>query len=312
MKKINHYSVLLSESINGLKINPTGTYVDMTLGLGGHSKEIIRRLEKGGTLIAIDQDEKAIEIAKKNLSDEINKTKAKVIFIKSNFEKIDTVLEELNIKGIDGFLYDLGTSFYQLTSPERGFSFKEDLIDMRMDLDQTFTALSVLNEYSEKELMKMFFDYGDIKFARDLAKEIISFRENKPFKDTGDLNSIIDRFKKRNGKSSINNIYQAIRIEVNDEIGVLEKSLEKAIKFLNLNGVMSIITFHSLEDRVVKNFFRKYRDLEKETQFEILKFYKTTKAVFPSKEEVFENLPSRSAKLRILTKIYEQDISNRD
>ncbi len=300
MEKINHYSVLLSETIKSLRIKPDGTYIDMTLGLGGHTKAIAKMLTTG-KVIAIDQDINAIRKAKETLEEYSDK----IIFVKSNFRNIDIVLKELGISKVDGILYDLGTSYYQLTSKERGFSFKGTKLDMRMDLDSTFNALNVLNEYSESDLKRIFFDYGDVKFAKDLAKEIILFRSTTPFENVLQLNTIISNFNTYNRKTNFNNIYQAIRIEVNDEIGALKESLEKALSFLKINGVISVISFHSYEDKTVKDIFNKYKNLSKETPFEIKKYFRTQKVIYPSLEEVNKNNPSRSAKLRNIIKINE-------
>ena len=300
MEKINHYSVLLSETIKSLNIKADGIYIDMTLGLGGHTKEIAKQL-KTGKVIAIDQDINAIARAKENLKDYHDK----IIFIKSNFRDIDNVLKELEITKVDGILYDLGTSYYQLTSKERGFSFKGETLDMRMDLDADFDALSLLNNYSESELAKVFFDYGDVKFAKDLAKEIVLYREEFVFKNAAQFNDIITNFNTYNGKTNFNNIYQAIRIELNDEIGALEESLEKALGFLKINGVIAVISFHSFEDKTVKKIFNKYKNISKETPFEIIRYFRTQKAIYPSSDELEKNNPSRSAKLRNIIKINE-------
>ncbi len=299
MSNLNHVSVMLSETIRSLNIRENGIYIDMTLGLGGHSEAIAKELQKG-TIVCVDQDEKALSHAKDRLSKYINDD-LKIFFIHSNFANIKNILEELKLTKIDGVLMDLGTSYYQLTDIDRGFSYKGNVLDMRMNPSSSKDAQNVLNEYSEKELANIFFKYGDVKFANDLAKEIILFRESEYLKYPSQLNQIIDRFSKIQ-KNNIKNIYQAIRIEVNDEINSLRKALEDVVDFLNIDGVISVITFHSLEDKTVKDYFNELKRLEQETPFEIIKFFKTSKVVWPSKEEVNENKPSRSAKLRILIK----------
>ncbi len=300
MSNLNHVSVMLAETIRSLNIKENGIYIDMTLGLGGHSEAIAKTLKRG-TIVCIDQDEKALEHSKNRLSQYINDD-LKIYFIHSNFSNIKNILLELNLTKVDGVLMDLGTSYYQLTDTDRGFSYKGDILDMRMDFSSNSkTAQTVLNEYSQVELAKIFFEYGDVKFAKDLAREIILFRESEYIKYPSQLNQIIDRFSKMH-KNNIKNIYQAIRIEVNDEISVLQKALKDVTEFLNIEGVISVITFHSLEDKVVKEYFNELKKLEHETPFEIIKFFKTSKVMWPSKEEISENKPSRSAKLRILVK----------
>ncbi len=298
MEKINHYSVLLEETINALKIKPDGIYLDTTLGLGGHTKAIAKHLTSG-KVIAIDQDEYALQMAKENLKD----YQDRIIFVKENFRNIDRVLDELQIKTIDGAVYDLGTSYYQLTSKERGFSFQDNLkLDMRMDLELPMNAADILNQFSEAELNYIFRTYGEVKNSHKLVKKIVGLREQAPIQTTSELNSIIDSL--ANSKRA--NIYQALRIAVNDEFGALEESLIKVFDYLSVDSIVAVISFHSLEDRIVKTIFQKMRNQAVETPKQIVRFYHTFKPVVPSQEELNINRASRSAKLRTIKKINVQ------
>ena len=253
-----HKSVLLEETIEGLKVKPDGIYVDGTLGGGGHSYEVASRLGKNGRLIGIDQDEAAIEAAGKRLADFGDK----VIIARSNYRNTKTVLEAIGITGIDGMMLDLGVSSYQLDTEERGFSYRFNTsLDMRMDQRQSLTARDIVNDYSEMELFHIIRDYGEDKFAKNIAKHIVKARENKPIETTGELNEIIKAAipaKMRvDGGHPSKRTYQAIRIECNRELEVLKESLEELIELLNPGGRLCIITFHSLEDRIVKTAFKK-------------------------------------------------------
>lgn len=302
-QEINHYSVLLKETINKMEIDPKGIYVDMTLGLGGHSEQIAKRLTTG-RLISFDQDEIAIARAKNRLKKYEN-----ITFVKSNFRFIKEELAKIGINKVDGILYDLGTSFYQLTDENRGFTYHgESILDMRMDLQGKVTAADILNTYDEKKLSWIFKKYGDEKKSKQLAKAIVERREVVKFETNVQLNEIIKEVKGWNkNKHPSKNIFQSIRIEVNNEIDVIEESLIQAIELIKINGRISVITFHSLEDIVTKNiFWQKKQDII-QTPMENIHLYHTPKVVYPSKEEIKENKASRSAKLRILIKKRENN-----
>ena len=252
-----HKSVLLWETIEGLKIKPDGVYVDGTLGGGGHSAEIVARLHGGGRLIGIDQDEAAIEAARRKLSG----FGEKVLVVRDNYRNTKTVLARLGISGIDGMMLDLGVSSYQLDTKERGFSYRYDTpLDMRMDMRQNFSARDIINGYSEMELYRVIRDYGEDKFAKNIAKHIVKAREKKPIETTGELNEIIRaaipaKMRVEGGHPS-KRTFQAIRIECNRELEVLKESIEELIELLKPGGRLCIITFHSLEDRIVKTAFK--------------------------------------------------------
>ena len=252
-----HKSVLLEESIDGLNIKENGVYVDCTLGFGGHSSEILKRLKKG-LLIAIDQDDMAIKASKERLS----KISDNYEIIKCNFVRMKEELLKRGISKVDGILFDLGVSSPQLDIDERGFSYHHDAkLDMRMDQSKEFSAYDVVNTYDYDKLVKIFREYGEEKYAISIAKQIIKYRENKPIETTLELVDIIKSgmpYKAMRDSHPARKVFQAIRIEVNDELNVLEKALEDAISLLNVNGRICVITFHSLEDRIVKNIFRKY------------------------------------------------------
>lgn len=293
---IKHYTVLKQESIDKLNIDPAGTYVDMTLGMGGHSEAILKELTTG-RLISFDQDEVAIAHSKERLKEFDN-----VTFVKSNFKDVKEELNKIGITEVDGFLYDLGTSYYQLTDSERGFTYHgEAKLDMRMDSDNPITASDVLNTYTEEKLTWVFKKYGDEKRSRALAKAIVTKREETPFETNVQLNEVIKEVKGWDkNKHPSKNIFQAIRIEVNNEIDVIEESLEQAISMLKIGSRVAVITFHSLEDIVTKNIFWKKKQEIIETTMENIHLYHTPKVVYPSKAEVEENYASRSAKLRTL------------
>lgn len=302
-----HYSVLLKESIEGLNIRPDGIYVDCTLGYGGHSEEILKRLDSG-FLYCFDQDEEAIKYSQERLSKVGNNFK----IIYSNFENIDEKLEEEGITKVDGILFDLGFSSPQIDDASRGFSFMKDAkLDMRMDKNQKLDAYTVVNNYKEDQLALIFFKYAEEKFSRSIAKNIV---KNRPINSTLELVDVI--------KSSVPTkyaltrhperpIFQAIRIEVNQELKVLENVLPKAIDLLNDGGRISVITFHSLEDRIVKQTFKKISevdDLVKGLPI-IPDEYKpkiklvNKKPILPSDEECEENSRSKSSKLRIIERV---------
>ena len=306
--EFNHYSVMLHETIESLNIKPDGIYVDGTLGGGGHSFEIAKRLTDGGHLYGIDQDEAAIEAATERLKDYSERITA----IRANYKDAVSILKEKGIGGVDGIVLDLGVSSYQLDTAERGFSYKANsALDMRMDRRQKLTAYDIVNTYSIKELFRIIRDYGEDKFAQNIAKHIVQAREIKPIETTYELNDIIKaaipmKMRVEGGHPS-KRTFQAIRIECNHELDVLRDSLDEMIDFLNPGGRLSIITFHSLEDRIVKTSFKKNEDpctcpknfpvcvcgnVSKGTVV-------TKKPIVPSDEELEVNSRSKSAKLRV-------------
>ncbi len=306
--KFNHTSVLLQETIDGLNIRPDGIYVDGTLGGGGHSYEIASRLSDRGQLIGIDQDEAAITAAGERLKEFGDR----VIIVRSNYRNTKSILQSLQIEKIDGMMLDLGVSSYQLDTEERGFSYRYDApLDMRMDKRQTLTARDIVNGYSEMELFRVIRDYGEDKFAKNIAKHIVAARQQSPIETTGRLNEIIKaaipaKMRAEGGHPS-KRTYQAIRIECNKELEVLRDSLEELIGLLNPGGRLCIITFHSLEDRIVKSAFKKAENpctcppsfpvcvCGKVSQGKVI----TNKPILPGEEELERNSRAKSAKLRI-------------
>ena len=302
-----HYSVLLNEAVEGLDIKEDGIYVDCTLGGAGHSLEILKRL-KNGKLYAFDQDNVALENAKEKLAEYSDK----VVFIKSNFVNLKEKLAELGVHEVDGVLYDLGVSSPQLDTPERGFSYNYDTrLDMRMDTDVKISAYEVVNEYSYHDLVKIFYRYGEENFSKQIARNIEKKREQKPIETTFELVEIIKESipaaKRRTGGHPAKRVFQAIRIAVNNELSVFEDSLEQAIDIVSVGGRISVITFHSLEDRICKQIFNSYsksKNIPKnlpimpEESLSKLKVI-TRKPIYPSDIELEENNRSRSAKLRV-------------
>lgn len=305
-----HYSVLLEESISNLNIKEDGIYVDATLGFAGHSSEILKRIQKG-YLFAFDQDIDACRASNLKLSKVGNNFK----IINDNFVNIKKRLEENNIYHVDGILYDLGVSSPQLDIASRGFSYHNDArLDMRMNQNSSLSAYEVVNNYSEKALTDIFYKYGEEKYAKKIASNIVKYRENKEIVTTLELVDIIKTsvpFKAMRESHPARKVFQAIRIEVNDELNVLKASLEDAIKLLNINGRICVITFHSLEDRIVKEIFKKYTKVNQELNNlpfipeEYLPNYKliNTKVIIPSNKELTENNRSRSAKLRVIERV---------
>ena len=303
-----HYSVLLEETVDGLNIKPDGIYVDGTLGGGGHAYEVCKRLNDKGRFIGIDQDEAAIEAAGARLSD----FGERVTIVRSNYCDMKSQLQKLGIDKVDGIVLDLGVSSYQLDTAERGFSYRVDApLDMRMDRRQTMTARDIVNDYSEKDLFRIIRDYGEDKFAKNIAKHIVMEREKGPIETTGQLIEIIKRaipmkFQKTAGHPA-KRTFQAIRIELNRELEVLRDSLDDMIEMLNEDGRICIITFHSLEDRIVKGIFKKNEDpCTCPSHFPVCVCGNvskgkvvTRKPILPSEEELEENSRSKSAKLRI-------------
>lgn len=306
-----HTSVLLEETVEGLKIKPEGIYVDGTIGGGGHSAEIAARLDTRGRLIGIDQDETAILAAGERLK-EFGEL---VTIIRSNYRNTKEVLSSLGIREIDGMILDLGVSSYQLDTGERGFSYRYDApLDMRMDLRQTLTAERIVNSYTEQELFRVIRDYGEDKFAKNIAKHIVRARQLSPIRTTGELNEIIRaaipaRMRAEGGHPS-KRTFQAIRIECNRELEVLKDSIEELIDLLKPKGRLCVITFHSLEDRIVKNAFRRaVNPCTCPPEFPVCVCGKvskgkiiTGKPILPGEKERKENSRSKSAKLRIFEK----------
>ena len=311
MEKINfnHTPIMLEECIEGLNIKESGIYVDGTMGGAGHSKNIVKKLSKEGKLIGIDRDETALSVAKDRLKDFDN-----VIYVHDNHDNIDAILEELDIKGVDGILLDLGVSSYQLDERNRGFSYIGDAaLDMRMDKTQELDAKYVVNNYTEEELAKIIYEYGEERFSRSIARNICSCRKIKTIETTSELVKIIEnsipKSKQKDGHPA-KRTFQAIRIEVNNEIKPLYETVIKSINSLNSKGRLCIITFHSLEDRAVKNAFIEaegrcicppdlpYCSCGVKSLGRII----TKKPIVPTEEEQNENTRSRSAKLRIFEK----------
>ena len=303
-----HYSVLLNESIDNLNIKEDGIYVDCTLGYAGHSSQILKRITRG-CLFAFDQDGEAINYSRKILDQISNNYE----IINSNFVNIKEELNRRGITKVNGILFDLGVSSPQLDEAERGFSFHNDAkLDMRMNQNQELSAYEVVNEYSVDELTKIFYEYGEEKYARNIAKGIVKRRENKKIETTLELVEVIkenvpEKYKRDHHPAR--KVFQAIRIEVNDELNVLEKALLDAIDLLDKGGRLCVITFHSLEDRIVKNTFKKYSEVDKvykglpyipeeyRPKVKMIGKYK------PSKEELDENNRSRSSILRVIEKL---------
>lgn len=307
---MKHYSVMLNESIEGLNIKPEGIYVDCTLGYAGHSSEILKRLTTGH-LYAFDQDEEAI----KDANNRLEKIGKNYTIIHSNFVNLKDKLEELDVTKVDGILFDLGLSSPQIDNKDRGFTFMNDApLDMRMDLSNKITAESIVNNYSIEELTNIFYLYGEEKMSKIIAKKIVSERNNKQIKTTKELVKIIESSvgaKYFNKFHPERQIFQAIRIEVNSELNVLKEVLPDAINLLNKNGRISVITFHSLEDRIVKQLFKKESEVDdlvkglpvipEEFQPKIKLINK--KPILPTEKELEENSRSRSAKLRIIERL---------
>lgn len=302
-----HKSVLLREAVDSLNIKPDGVYMDGTAGGGGHSAEILKRLCEKGKLIAVDQDPDALEALEEKFKDNKN-----VIIIKSNFSALEDILAKAGVEELDGLLLDIGVSSYQLDTAQRGFSYHFDApLDMRMSQSGK-TAADVVNTYSEKELADLIFRYGEEKFSRSIAKNIVKSREIKPIETTAELVDIIKSSMPESAKRGAHparKTFQAIRIEVNAELDVLDKALESALKHIKKGGVISVITFHSLEDRLVKQKFKEWaQGCTCPKDFPVCVCGKTPKvkvlkAVTPSSEEIEENNRSRSARLRSAIKL---------
>ena len=305
-----HISVLLEESISSLNLDESSIIVDATLGYGGHSSNILERIKKGH-LFAFDQDSEAI----RHSTDRLNKIGTNFTIIKSNFVHLQEELNRLGVYKIDGALFDLGVSSPQLDDEERGFSFHNDAkLDMRMDRDQKLSAYEVVNNYSKEELSKIFYKYGEDKFANNIAKKIVEYRESKPIETTLELVDVIKTavpMKFRIDKHPARQIFQAIRIEVNHELDVIEPAINQALDMLNVGGRVAVITFHSLEDRLVKNIFKDKCKIDDKVKGlpnipdEYLPDFKLVynKAIAPSDEELEKNPRARSSKLRVIERI---------
>lgn len=311
----DHTTVLLKETVDGLNINPDGIYVDCTLGGAGHSEYLVKQLSPQGRLICFDQDTIAIENAKIRLAGYLDR----VTFVHSNFRYLKDELYKLNIDKVDGILYDLGVSSPQLDTPERGFSYHHDApLDMRMDQTAELTAFHVVNDWSYEDLVRIFFRYGEEKFSKQVARKIEEARKKAPVETTGQLVELIKdgipAAARRKGGHPAKRIFQAIRIAVNDELGAAEDSLVDAIDLLKIGGRISVITFHSLEDRLCKTLFKEASSLPDlppglpiipDNMKPTLKLI-TRKPILPSDEELAANNRSRSAKLRIAEKINDK------
>lgn len=303
-----HISVLLKECIENLNLQQNSIVVDATLGYAGHSSEILKRIPTG-FLYCFDQDDEAIEYSTNKLVSIANNFK----IIRSNFVAIKEKLEEQNVNQVDGILFDLGVSSPQLDEDYRGFSFHQDAyLDMRMDRTNQLTAYSVVNDYSESQLIEIFFRYGEEKYAKSIAKRIIEFRQTKPIETTLELVEIIKSAvpqKYKREKHPARKVFQAIRIEVNHELEVFEIALKNALDLLTIGGRICVITFHSLEDRICKDIFKSVTKIDqnfKNMPFipeEYLPNYKIVKVIEPKKEEVERNKRARSAKLRVIERI---------
>ena len=308
--KEKHISVLLEESISSLNLKENSIIVDCTLGYGGHSSNILARIKKG-FLFAFDQDSEAI----RHSTDRLNAVGTNFTIIKSNFVHLKEKLKEQGVDKVDGVLFDLGVSSPQLDEKERGFSYHEDArLDMRMDKDNPLSAYEVVNNYSKEQLANIFYKYGEDKFSNNIAKKIVEYRQNKKIETTLELVEIIKAavpMKFRIDKHPARQIFQAIRIEVNNELGVIEPAINQALDLLNIGGRVAVITFHSLEDRLVKNIFKEKCAIDPKLKgmpnipaeylpdFELV----VNKAINPSEEEIKNNPRARSAKLRVIERI---------
>lgn len=306
--EFNHKSVMLTECIDGLNIKPDGIYVDGTMGGAGHSKEIANRISENGLLIGIDRDEEAICVAKERLKEFKN-----VKYVHDNHDNLENILNDLNISEVDGILLDLGVSSYQLDERERGFSYiGNGILDMRMDKSQKLTAKIVVNTYSEEELARIIYEYGEERFSKLIARKIFEHRKEKEIETTNELVEIIEEvIKRKKGEGHpAKRTFQAIRIEVNDEIKPLYNTIITSIDKLKSGGRLCVLTFHSLEDRAVKNAFADsvgkctcppglpYCMCGAKSKGKII----TKKPILPSEKELEENSRSKSAKLRIFEK----------
>lgn len=307
-----HYSVLKRETTEQLHIMPTGVYVDCTLGGGGHSEIIAQQLDKEGHLYAFDQDENALAAAKERLLE----YEDRITFVHANFRQLEEKLEELGVEHVDGIVYDLGVSSPQLDVEERGFSYQNDApLDMRMNQEQALSAKEVINDWAYEDLVRIFFKYGEEKFSKQIARKIEAFRKEKPVETTGELVELIKDGipapARRKGGHPAKRVFQAIRIAVNDELGAFQDSLHQAAKVVGIGGRVAVITFHSLEDRLCKQAFKKWSQNpplpknipmipeDKQPPFKLV----TRKPIVAENLELEENRRSRSAKLRVVEKV---------
>ena len=305
-----HISVLLEESISALNLKEDSVIVDCTLGYGGHSSYILQRIKRGA-LFAFDQDSEAI----RHSTDRLSKIGTNFTIIKSNFINLKEELNNRGVTQVDGILFDLGVSSPQLDDASRGFSYHEDAkLDMRMNQENPLSAYEVVNNYTKEELTKIFYKYGESKFSRNIAKKIVEYRSKKNIETTLELVEIIKSavpMKFRKDKHPARQIFQAIRIEVNHELDVLEPALEQALSLIKVGGRVAVITFHSLEDRIVKNYFKEKCKIDEKVKGlpnipdEYLPDFKSVvqKAILPSEEELQQNKRSRSAKLRVIERV---------
>ena len=305
-----HISVLLEESIKALNLKEDSTIVDCTLGYGGHSSYILQRIKRGA-LFAFDQDSEAI----RHSTERLKAIGTNFTIINSNFVNLKEELAKRGVEKVDGILFDLGVSSPQLDDASRGFSYHEDArLDMRMNKDNPLSAYEVVNNYEEQDLVNIFYKYGEDKFSKNIARKIVEYRKNKKIETTLELVEIIKSavpMKERLKKHPARQIFQAIRIEVNHELDVLEPALEQALSMLNVGGRVAVITFHSLEDRIVKNIFKEKCKIDEKVKGlpnipnEYLPDFKlvVNKAILPSEEELEKNSRSRSAKLRVIERI---------
>ncbi|MCH5584034.1 16S rRNA (cytosine(1402)-N(4))-methyltransferase RsmH [Shimazuella sp. AN120528] len=307
-----HITVLLNESVDALNIKSDGVYVDCTLGGAGHSSLIVKRLGPNGTLIGLDQDNRALEAAKQKIS----QASCRVILHKANFQHVKEVVKSYGIDQVDGVLFDLGVSSPQLDEGERGFSYHEDApLDMRMDQEQELTAYQVVNQYSEEELSRILFQYGEEKFSRRISHHIVQHRMHKPIERTAELAEIIKEAipaaTRRKGPHPARRSFQAIRIAVNNELGVFEEALQQVVPLLRKGGRVAVISFHSLEDRICKHFFQEQAVgcicpkhfpvcvCDHKPALTII----TRKPIVPTNDEIEVNARARSAKLRVAEKL---------
>ena len=305
----HHVSVMAEEVLKVLEVKQDGVYLDCTLGGGGHSRRIGSLLSRKGFLIGIDRDDDALNAAKKNLSD----LSCRVELVHGNFSELEKILSDLGVEKIDGAVFDLGVSSHQIDTAERGFSYMHDSkLDMRMDRRQNLTAFEVVNSYAEEKLAKIFHDYGEERFSKKIANVICESRKNFPIETTGELVKLIEKNvpRTKNGGHPAKRIFQAIRIEVNNELEILNSSVTAAVKKLNLGGRIAVITFHSLEDRLIKNTFKNLAQgcicpknfpvcvCGHKPEIKIL-----GKAMTATAEEIYNNPRSKSAKLRAAEKI---------
>ena len=312
MLSFHHVTVLREEAVAGLRIRPDGIYVDCTLGGAGHSSLIVSQLSEGGRLIAVDQDDWALANARERLASSLEK----VTLVKSNFRRLKDIVKDLNLDGVDGVLFDLGVSSPQLDEGERGFSYNADApLDMRMDQQASLTAYDIVNEWEEEEIARIIWEYGEEKFSRRISRQIVAARQKKPVETTGELVEIIKQAipaaARRSGPHPAKRTFQAIRIAVNDELDAFREAVVDAIDLLHPGGRVSVITFHSLEDRICKQVFQEYsKGCTCPPSFPIctcghaatVKVI-TRKPILPSEEELQANPRARSAKLRVAEKL---------